>query len=264
MTRESEFAAALTDPSLPVPAGLSAPGVLSSGGVSIERRFAVYRNNVTVGLVDALAAGFPVVAKLVGERFFRAMAQAFAVAHPPETPVMTLYGAAFPPFLDSFEPVRKLPYLGDVARLEFARRQVFHAADGPWDDPLGAPCPLESRLRRMKPKSMAAARPVLHPAMHVVRSRYPVQSIWRRNVEDDAAPVAPIAEDVLVVRRAGVVRHIDLPAGGALFLEALATGASLGAAVDAVSAARSDADPAAFFYVLISERLVGSIVVEET
>ena len=48
---QARFAAALQDPALPVP-----PGVVSPRGDADPLRFAVYRNNVHVGLVGVLAA----------------------------------------------------------------------------------------------------------------------------------------------------------------------------------------------------------------
>ncbi|MBP0650496.1 putative DNA-binding domain-containing protein, partial [Mycobacterium tuberculosis] len=64
---QAAIAAALVAPDRPVPAGLE-----GRDGRPAGRRFAVYRNNVVVSLIDALAARFPVVAMLVGDAFFRA------------------------------------------------------------------------------------------------------------------------------------------------------------------------------------------------
>ena len=77
---QKHFAAALLDPERAVP-----PEIASSGGKPAVKRFAVYRNNVTVGLVDALAARFPATQRIVGEEFFRGMAQVFAQAEPPRS-----------------------------------------------------------------------------------------------------------------------------------------------------------------------------------
>jgi hypothetical protein len=86
-----------------VPAGLAA-----RGPGEIDRRFAVYRNNVTVSLVNALRLRFPVIERLVGEEFAREMFRAFAVAHPPDSPLMMRYGGNMPAFLAEFPPVRDL------------------------------------------------------------------------------------------------------------------------------------------------------------
>lgn len=118
------FAAALLNPDLPPPTGLCA-----RNGSDPSIRFAVYRNNVIFSLIDALADSFPVVQMLVGETFFRAMAREFAYQYPPRSPVLAQYGADFPGFIGDFQPAASLPYLADVARLEYAYIQAYHAAD---------------------------------------------------------------------------------------------------------------------------------------
>ncbi|MEZ5722575.1 MAG: DNA-binding domain-containing protein [Paracoccaceae bacterium] len=78
--------------------------MVDAAGRAAGKRFDVYRNNVVVSLSEALATGFPVVRKLVGEAFFSAMAGVFVRAHPPRSPVLTMYGEGFPP---SWKPSRR-------------------------------------------------------------------------------------------------------------------------------------------------------------
>ncbi|MBI3435560.1 MAG: putative DNA-binding domain-containing protein, partial [Proteobacteria bacterium] len=96
---QQEFATALLDAAIAVPDGLTA-----HSGVRVEKRFAVYRNNVVVGLVAALRTRFPAVSRIVGEEFFSAMARVFAVTHPPSSPVMMVYGDGFADFIATFAP----------------------------------------------------------------------------------------------------------------------------------------------------------------
>jgi hypothetical protein len=58
---QRSFTAALFDPALEVPKGLS-DGQNHPAG----RRFYVYRNNVAASLTEALNLGFPIIAKLLG------------------------------------------------------------------------------------------------------------------------------------------------------------------------------------------------------
>lgn len=118
------FAAALQNRDLPPPDGLSRPG-----GKPATRRFAVYRNNVAVSLVDALAAIYPTLQNLVGEEFFRAMAHAYVLHNLPTSPLLFTYGANFPAFIETFAPASALPFLPDVARVERAWLDAFHAED---------------------------------------------------------------------------------------------------------------------------------------
>src|SRR5271168_3022300 len=103
------FARALSDP-----AGRPPPQTLGREGRPDARRFAVYRNNVAVALIGAIEARYPVVRRLVGADFFRAMAGAFVAAHRPRSAVMIHYGADFASFIATFEPAREIAYLCDV------------------------------------------------------------------------------------------------------------------------------------------------------
>src|SRR5215468_10266336 len=97
--RQHGFASALLDPVLPIPDGLVGPD-----GEPGPKRFAVYRNNVVVGLTETLKDAFPAVHRIVGEDFFRAMARAYVVVEPPKSPILLDYGAGFADFIRQFEP----------------------------------------------------------------------------------------------------------------------------------------------------------------
>lgn len=126
MTAQAAFAQALLDPHQSVP-----PGIVTRNQSDPARRLAVYRNNVMVSLVDALAQTFPVTQTLVGEDFFRALCQVFVRQNPPRVRVLSSYGDELPGFIRQFTPAASLPYLADVARLEMLRLQALHAADAP-------------------------------------------------------------------------------------------------------------------------------------
>ena len=215
------FGAALLDPDLPLPAGVTGPN-----GKKAQRRFAVYRNNVTVGLVDALAAIFPAIQRLVGEGFFRDMARLYLAVEPPRTAVMFEYGHGFAVFLETFEPLAKYPYLADVARLERAWLDAFHAADM---EPLRA-----DALGAIPPEDLAATTFTLHPATRIVSSRFAAVSIFSASREhrplDGIRPVD--SEDGLITRPGQTVEIRRLPPGAATFFAALVEGSPLGAAAD--------------------------------
>ena len=113
MSHQQAIAAALLDPAHPCP-----PGLTAWNGSDPARRFAVYRNNVIVSLIDALADTFAVTQELVGEAFFRAMAREFAYANPPTSPLLAFYGDTLPDYIEHFPPAASVPYLADVARLD--------------------------------------------------------------------------------------------------------------------------------------------------
>jgi hypothetical protein len=176
----------------------------------------------------------------VGEEFFRAAAQRYAGSEPPGSPVLTEYGAGFARFLERFEPAASLPYLPDVARIERAWIEAYHARDAPTLDP--------AALERLAGDRVRGIRFAAHPSLRVVRSGYPSLTIWRMNVADGVPePIDPASggEDALLVRPGAEVVVRWIPPGGAQFLEALAHGEPLGAAAQATQRDHADFDVAA-------------------
>lgn len=229
------FAAALLDPGAARPEGLVGPG-----GAAAGRRFDVYRNNVAVSLRAALGAGFPALRKLLGADFFDAMAGLFLRAHPPGSPVLALWGDDLPGFLAAFPPVAHLPYLPDVARLELALRRAYHAADAA---PLAT-----AALAALPPDRLARLRFTLAPAVQLLRSDWPVLSIWRAAADPTAPKPRPGGEDAVILRPGFDPAPHLLPPGGAAALAALMTGATLAEAGEFAT----DSDISALFGLLLA------------
>src|SRR3569832_2072632 len=108
------FASALLDPERAIPA------VVGPHGKTARKCYDVYRNNVTVSLIDSLAAIYPAIQRLTGVDFFRAMARFHVRATPPTSPLLFEYGREFPAFIEAYEYAQTLPWLADVARIERA------------------------------------------------------------------------------------------------------------------------------------------------
>lgn len=224
--RQQAFASALLNSDLPAPKGLVGPD-----GKQSERRFSVYRNNVFVGLTEALRAGFPCCTKLVGEEFFMAMARAFAAAHPPKTPVLLHYGAEFPDFIASFPPAEPLPYLADVARIERAATEAYHERD----ETALLPCALAG----VPPEQALFLRLKLHPSVRLLRSPFPAFTIWQMNTADGTPAPVDLAkcQDTLVLRPEAWVDVRQMHQTSHDFLAALAHGMTLAQALKAALAA---------------------------
>ena len=218
---QAEFVASLRNPGLPPPASLSRPG-----GTSPNKRFDVYRNNVVASLIEALRASFPVVERLVGEEFFKATARAYIDHEPPKSPLLFLYGRTLGDFVEGFPPAASVPYLGDIARLEWARLSAYHAADR-------TPVTID-RLAQVPPEQLGDVAFQLHPSLALLSSRWPVFSIWAASSglgsEDEVE--MDRGEELAVIRPAFEIDTRRLPSGGYDFIHALQGGATLGQAAE--------------------------------
>lgn len=253
--QQRAFVAALRDPQAPPPTDLA-----GRYAETPARRFDVYRNNVHSSLIDVLAARFPVIERLVGETFFRAMARAFIDTSLPRSPVLIEYGGDLAGFIDGFPPAQSLPYLGDVARLEWAWHEAYHATDM---DPLDIGR-LSSFLQSGEAAALARLTFALHPSLRIVRSRWPVLEIWRTNTEDEQVRrVDPdTASDVLVVRPKWDVTLWPLPPAGAVFIDALASGATLGEAVEQAASSDTAFDLTATLQLLLTAGCISGLNAE--
>ncbi len=218
---QSLFTAALLSPETPPPSGLQ-----DGRGRSAERRFSVYRNNVTVSLIDALHEGFPAISSLLGKENMDGLARIYLRQHPPTSPLMMLYGAEFPEFLAGVPQLSHLGYLADVARLELALRHAYHAAD--------VPGIRAERLAGLSPEALMGARVSVAPAVSVLRSDWPVLDIWRFASQSGEPTPREHAQNVLITRPEFDPIAQSLPPGGALWIEAVLSGATIGDAYDTV------------------------------
>jgi len=199
--------------------------------------FAVYRNTVMKGCIDALQANFPAVVRLVGEDWFRAAAAEYVARELPSEPSLLAYGTGFPGFLEGFAPAAGLPYLAGVARLDRLWTQAHAAADAPALDP--------SALAGIDPEALACA--VLHPhpaARWAWFADAPIFTIWRRNREDlpDGGEMPWQGEGALLTRPAGAVQWVATGRAACGFLDACARALPLDDALEAALEADPDAN----------------------
>lgn len=216
--------------------------------------FAVYRNTVLKGCIDALQANFPAVARLVGDEWFRAAASVYARRALPGAPMLLTYGQSFPDFLAHFEPAAELPYLADVARVDRMRSEAHVAADDAILDP--------ATLARIGPERMDGVTLRLHATARWTWSdEHPVYTLWSRNrapVADFDAQIDWRGEGILLTRPHGAVDDRALPRAGSAFLSACAAGLSIAHAV----AAALEVDPGADLATLINQFLQAGALAE--
>ena len=192
------------------------------GEADLPGRPGVYRRNVLANLREALGATYPVVRRLVGDAFFAEAADRYASAHPSASGDLHRHGEAFAAFLAAYAPARSLAYLPDVARLEWAVAQAFHAANARTFD--------FAALAAIAEADRAAIRLALQPGARLIPSAHPIAAIWAANQpERDGTPDrAAGAERVLVHREGFGVRVRALADEEWALLSALARGATLG------------------------------------
>lgn len=197
----------------------------SRTGVSDHPAFAVYRNTVMRGCIDALEANYPAVSCLVGRDWFRSAAAIFASEEPPRDARLVAYGERFADFLARFTPASELPYLPDVARIDRLWTESYIAADAPHLD-------LEP-LRQADPTAMTSWRLTIHPATRTFASDLPAFSIWSPSRAGEAVDGGLVwePEAVLVTRRDHGVRVTPASPAVLSFLHACRDGLSLADAI---------------------------------
>lgn len=240
---QTQFRASLLDASQPAPKGLVNPD-----GVQASKRFDVYRNNVAVSLSDALEAAFPIIRKLVGDKFFRAMAGVYLRKHPPSSPLMMFYGDKMPQFLRRFEPAKSLPYLSDMARIELAMRHAYHAADA---------TPIDAQtLAALAPERLMSTKFKFAPATYVYASDFPIYGIYRANTVEGAPKAAMQPEAMLISRPQFDPKQTLITAASATCITSLLEGNSLGFAM---TAAGDDLDLGATLGLLLGQGCITSL-----
>lgn len=199
-------------------------------------RLAIYRGNVVGASGKALAGAYPIIGKIVGEQFFEGLAREYLRGHPSTSGDLNEFGESFPEFLAEFPHTQDLPYLPDVARMEWLAHRAYYAADAQPAD-LGW-------LAATSPETWGRLRFTLAPACVVMESRWPLARIWEVHQDDfdgefsvdlDSGP-----QRVLIYRPQFRVLVGVLSAGSYRFLQAAAGGVPLAGALDAALAAQPD------------------------
>jgi hypothetical protein len=202
-------------PSLPELQREFGAALLDGGG---PPRMAVYRGNVFGNWSAALGGAYPVMRRIVGAQFFDAMARDYARAHPSQSGDLHEYGAQLAGFLGAYPHTQDLPYLPDVASMEWLAHRAYYAADAAAFD---FSRPTEVRLA---------------PACALLESAWPLARIWEAHQEggDPALVDLGAGPDRVLVHRPGWRAEVcSLRPGDYRFLEGLQTGAALGAALEA-------------------------------
>lgn len=208
-------------------------GAIEGLAPDAARRLAIHRTTIETGLNQTLLNAFPALARIVGAPTFMNLASGYIADAPPRHPLLSMYGRGFPAYVAAQPIAASLPYLHDVARLEWARQESFLAADAPLLD--GGALDTNDAAR------LSALLLSVHPAMRVISSPFPIHRIWRVNQADVETKDIPavdmkVAEHVIVTRPADEIVTRPLSLADATLVRAVMGGATLGAAVEAAFA----------------------------
>lgn len=231
--QQHSFAAALFDYSHPSAALLRATqhGTVASG-------LAIYRNNVYSNYRNNLAHSYPVLARLVGVDYFRQLNDEYIAVTPSLSGDVRDYGAGYADFLQAHRVARPLPYLPDVARLEWQCRQVLARARSAPPD-LGF-------LQMLSSDRYPDLHVQLNHASALLASPYPVLRIWQVNQPDyngdETIDLDMGAAYMLVLRHQDTVSVLGLGVAEFTFLSQLQQDQRWGDALLAAQAIAPDFD----------------------
>lgn len=160
---------------------------------------AAYRGNAAAVADRALAQAFPTIRQLLGDESFAILAKAYWHRCAPLRGDLAHLGAGLPGFIEADPQLAGEPYLGDVARVDWAVHSIEQAVD------VDGPPPGLQLLASHEPDQI---RLVLRPGITAIRSTWPVARIWRAHRSNQADRFASVreafdhdvAENVLVWR----------------------------------------------------------------
>jgi hypothetical protein len=177
-------------------------------------RLDVYRNMYFLRLLEVLREDYPQTAQLVGDEAFADLARAYLGAHPSRHPSVRHVGDALPEFLATAVPAALPAFAADLARLEWARREVFDAPDA---TPLTA-----SDLAALDPERVAELPLELVPSCMTLVAAWPVHEVWK----DPSVAPAPKRTALRVWREGFKVFHAAIDDAEEAALGRLAGGAT--------------------------------------
>lgn len=215
-----------------------APWLNSQGGEPGVARMAVYVSGYQERFREALAEVYEAAEHIVGAPAFRELATAYAAAYPSHDANLTLVGRSLSQFLSWYPLTKQLPFLPDLARLEWAVCESFHAFD---QAPMDA-----ARLTELPLEAWERARLVFQPSVRLVASEWPILDLWQARLtsrDEVSVELAGRAQHVLVSRRGVQVRCELIDEQQHTLLDRLLAGQTIGDALTVCAADPSDAPP---------------------
>lgn len=223
------------------------------------RRLGIYHHSVSIGLRDALGGVYGVIKKLVGEEFFIHVAGEYVRSNPSRTGNIHDYGENFPGYLKTFPGLEALPYLPDVARLEWAYHSAFHSS-------VGEVLNIES-LSQVPESKYDQLILLLSPACFLLQSEYPLLHIWQANQDDyngsDTVSLEEGGIDLAIVREGKQIAFHSLMPGAFAMLSAISDRKSFNESCEAALELEPDCDITKLLQDAVKNRIVIGFLVNE-
>jgi hypothetical protein len=202
--------------------------IANTMGPDEQARIKIYRAAILGSFTRVLAEVYPVIARLLGNEFFSAMARLYAIEHPSTQPDLNRYGSQLPEFIQQFEPLSEMSYLVDMARLEWYWHEIFYAADSPPFD--------FSLLSALGEKDHGSIYLNLPEATRLQNSKFPLLRIWQQNQPEVTDPDEIDLNEggvYLIIWRSGFDRRIEILNGDQwTLLQAVSKGLSMDSLFD--------------------------------
>lgn len=210
-----------------------AESFIRSDRIAAIDRLAVYTNNIMVSLIEVLEAAYPAIRRLIGEDNFGVLTAGYVRAQPPSAPRLSAYGDRFAEHVaDQPAAMADLPFLADLARLEWACNSAYFAVDTPVLTP--------EALQNIPSEAYPGLQLTPHPATWWISSPYPIHDLWQAESLPDAWSET---EQCVVVNRVDAQVAVNSATSGELaLLSAFAAGATLAEAAGAAVETDPDLD----------------------
>jgi len=160
--------------------------VVGSERVAVETRLAIYGDGYRLRLIEALQNTYPVLAELLGETDFSALAGQYVAGHESTFASIRFYGEQLAEFLAADAEYGRAPVLAELARWEWAMAAVFDAADA---EPIGV-----GALVAIAPEDWSELSFEWIPAAQVVELEWNVPALWKSVTEEGDRPGPALAE----------------------------------------------------------------------
>lgn len=157
---------------------------IEAGSIPADERMSIYRNSVYGCLINgALKKTFPATLNLLGEAFFSKMAEHYVDTHASENADIAVFGKGLPAFLQTFEPVQYIPYIAEVAKLEWLCHEAFVAADKAIFD--------IDAFGQLSASDRTKVVFYLAPDVKLIESDFPIDKIWQYGIKNDDSQAPP-------------------------------------------------------------------------